>query len=73
MKYPLIKASFAAEITLQTAELSTEFFYDYHKEFFLKKNNLAISNVFYNNERKSRTAAETDHNVRKFKRFKKQK
>ena len=73
MKYPLIKARFAAEITLQTAELSTELFCDYHKEFFLKKNNLAISNMFYNNERKSRTAVETDHNVREFKTFKKQK
>ena len=29
MKYPL-KARFAAEIALQTAELSTEFFCDYH-------------------------------------------
>ena len=28
MKYPL-KARFAAEIALQTAELSTEFFFDY--------------------------------------------
>ena len=67
MKYPL-KARFAAEIALQTVELSTEFFCDYHKELVLKKINRTISNVFYNNERKSRTAAETDDKVREFKR-----
>ena len=36
MKYPL-KARFAAELALQTVELSTEFFCDYHKELVLKK------------------------------------
>ena len=35
MKYPL-KSRFSAEIALQTAELSTKFFCDYHKELFLK-------------------------------------
>ena len=72
MMYPP-KARFATEIALQTPELSTEFFCDYHKELILKKINRAISNVFYNNERKSRTAAETDDKVRYFKRLKRQK
>ena len=73
MKYPL-KARFAAEIAIQTVELSPEFFCDYHKELVLKKkNDRTISNVFYNNERKSGTAAETDDKVREFKRLKRQK
>ena len=50
-----------------------EFFCDYHKELVLKKINRTISNVFYNNERKSRTAAETDDKVREFKKVKKTK
>ena len=67
-----LKTRFAAEIAIQTAEHSTEFFCDYHKELVLKKINLTISNVFYNNERKSRTAAETDDKVRELKRLRRQ-
>ena len=33
----------------------------------LKKINLIVSNVLYNNERKSKTATETDDEVRKLK------
>ena len=63
------QARFITEIALQPAELSTEFFFDYHKELVLKikKTNRIVSNVLYYNERKSGAAAETDHKVREMK------